>query len=79
MNASYKKILIIAGIIIALALIWLLFFHKPAEPIVLQTEKPTHGYIAISVTATGRIQPVDTVSVGSQVSGIISKLYVDFN
>jgi len=79
MNASYKKILIIAGIAIALVLIWFLFFHKPAKPIVLQTEQPTHGYIAISVTATGRIQPVDTVSVGSQVSGIISKLYVDFN
>jgi HlyD family secretion protein len=79
MNASYKKVLLIAIIVIALALIWLLFFHKADKPIVLQTEKPTHGYIAISVTATGRIQPVDTVSVGSQVSGIISKLYVDFN
>lgn len=79
MNASYKKVLLVAIILIALVLIWLLFFHKADKPIVLQTEKPTHGYIAISVTATGRIQPVDTVSVGSQVSGIISKLYVDFN
>lgn len=79
MNARYKKILIIAGIVIALALIWFLFFYKPAKPVVLQTQKPTHGYIAISVTATGRIEPVDTVSVGSQVSGIISKLYADFN
>jgi HlyD family secretion protein len=74
-----RKILIISGVVIALLLIWFLFIRKTEKPIVLQTEKPTHGHIAISVTATGRIEPVDTVSVGSQVSGIISKLYVDFN
>src|SRR6185437_14801790 len=41
--------------------------------------KPTTGYIAQSVTATGKIEPVDTVTVGTQVSGIIKYLYVDFN
>jgi HlyD family secretion protein len=79
MNPRYKKILIIAGIAVALLLIWWFFIRKPEKPIVLQTEKPTRGYIALSVTATGRIEPVDTVSVGSQVSGIIKTLYVDFN
>lgn len=74
-----RKILIISGVVIALLLIWFFFIRKTEKPIVLQTEKPTHGHIAISVTATGRIEPVDTVSVGSQVSGIISKLYADFN
>ncbi len=48
-------------------------------PVTVETEKPTRGYIATSVTATGKIEPVDTVSVGTQVSGTLSKLYVDFN
>lgn len=79
MDNKYKKILIVAAIIVGLVLIWWFFIRKTEKPVVLQTAKPTHGYIALSVTATGRIQPVDTVTVGSQVSGIISKLYVDFN
>ncbi|WPU99699.1 efflux RND transporter periplasmic adaptor subunit [Mucilaginibacter sp. cycad4] len=79
MKSSYKKILIIAGIVVALALIWFLFIRKKEEPIVLQTQKPAKGYIAQSVTATGRIEPVDTVTVGTQVSGIIKYVYADFN
>jgi len=79
MNSKTKKILIISGIVVILLLIWFLFIHKTAKPVTLQTEKPTRGHIALSVTATGRIEPVDTVSVGSQVSGIIKTLYVDFN
>ncbi|MET0244888.1 MAG: efflux RND transporter periplasmic adaptor subunit, partial [Flavitalea sp.] len=44
-----------------------------------ETETPQMGYISNSVTATGTIQPVDTVSVGTQVSGTISAVYADFN
>ncbi|QEM12304.1 efflux RND transporter periplasmic adaptor subunit [Mucilaginibacter rubeus] len=79
MKSSYKKILIIAGIVVALVLIWFLFIRKKEEPVVLQTQKPAKGYIAQSVTATGRIEPVDTVTVGTQVSGIIKYVYADFN
>ena len=35
--------------------------------------------IITSVTATGTIEPVTSVDVGTQVSGIVSKLYVDYN
>lgn len=59
--------------------IWLLFFHKKETPVILESEKPQYGYISESVTATGKIQPVDTVTVGTQVSGTLSKLYADFN
>ena len=52
--------------------------HRSPE-IVLATEKPHYGHIANTVTATGTVQPVDTVAVGTQVSGTISKVYVDFN
>jgi len=39
----------------------------------------THGDIAQTVTATGEIMPVNTVSVGSQVSGTIEEIFVDYN
>ena len=39
----------------------------------------THGDLSYTVSATGEIQPVNTVNVGSQVSGTIDNLYVDFN
>jgi HlyD family secretion protein len=52
--------------------------HRSPE-IVLAIEKPHYGYIANTVTATGTVQPVDTVAVGTQVSGTISRVYADFN
>ncbi|SEN18423.1 HlyD family secretion protein [Niastella yeongjuensis] len=59
--------------------IWFWKFKEEEKPVVLETEQPHMGTIATSVTATGTVQPVDTVSVGTQVSGTISKVYVDFN
>ncbi|HEU4772779.1 MAG TPA: hypothetical protein VFS68_11550, partial [Candidatus Udaeobacter sp.] len=44
-----------------------------------QTANVTRGPITQSVTATGTLNPVLNVQVGSQVSGNISKLFVDFN
>jgi HlyD family secretion protein len=44
-----------------------------------RTDKVSRGNILVQVRATGLINPVQTVDVGSQVSGLISKLYVDFN
>src|SRR5476651_273580 len=79
MNPTLKKILIIAGVLIAILLIWFIFFHKKTPPEIVEAEHPTTGYIAQSVTATGKIEPVDTVTVGTQVSGIIKYLFVDFN
>jgi HlyD family secretion protein len=79
MKPVLKRILIIAVILIAIVLTWFLFIRKKDVPIVIQAQKPDTGYIAQSVTATGKIEPVDTVTVGTQVSGIIKYLYVDFN
>ncbi len=79
MNPKLKRILIIVIILIAIVLVWLIFFHKKEAPVTVQAEKPTKGYIAQSVTATGKIEPVDTVSVGTQISGILKTLYADFN
>ncbi|WP_300490542.1 efflux RND transporter periplasmic adaptor subunit, partial [Flavobacterium sp.] len=77
-----KKSRLIIGIIIGLLLIGgiaYFIFHKEENVIQLTTEKPHYGAISTSVSATGKIQPVDTVAVGTQVSGTIQKVFVDFN
>ena len=79
MKTNLKRIIIIVAVLIVIVLIWFLFIHKKEKPVTVLAEKPTTGYIAQSVTATGKIEPVDTVTVGTQVSGIIQFLYVDFN
>ncbi|HKR66207.1 MAG TPA: efflux RND transporter periplasmic adaptor subunit, partial [Thermoanaerobaculia bacterium] len=44
-----------------------------------KTEKADRGVVTTTVTATGTLSAVTTVQVGSQVSGVIAKLYADFN
>lgn len=49
------------------------------EQITFQTAQVEPGEIATTITATGTIEPVKTVDVGTQVSGIVKRLYVDYN
>lgn len=66
--------------IIAIVLLFLIFGGKKKKnEISFTTEKATIGSIQNSITATGTIEPVTSVTVGTQVSGIVSKLYVDYN
>ncbi len=75
------KVLIIILVLIGIAAgaYWFFSVKEKDKPVVLQTVHPAYGYISRSVTATGTLQPVDTVSVGSQVSGTIKNIYADFN
>ncbi len=74
-----KKIAIIIVIIIAIAItVFFLFKGKGNEP-QFRTDKVVKGDIEMSVTATGTVNPVTTVLVGTQVSGTIKNIYVDFN
>ncbi|MEO6096218.1 MAG: efflux RND transporter periplasmic adaptor subunit [Fibrobacteria bacterium] len=57
---------------------WYQWGRKPAE-IKWKTAPAERGPIQVSVTATGTLQAVVTVQVGTQVSGTVSALYVDFN
>jgi HlyD family secretion protein len=75
----YKWILWIVLVALVGTGVWFWKFREKEVPVVLETETPKMGYISTSVTATGTIQPVDTVSVGTQVSGTISNVYADFN
>lgn len=74
-----KGVIITVVIVLLLVAIWFFFIRKKKEPVRFDTAKPEYGHIATTVTATGTIQPVDTVAVGTQVSGTIKYLYVDFN
>ncbi len=49
------------------------------EQVSFETAKVVKQNIQTSITATGTIEPVTSVTVGTQVSGIVSKLYVDYN
>ena len=49
------------------------------QKVAFQTAKVERGNIQNSITATGTIEPVTSVTVGTQVSGIVSHLYVDYN
>jgi HlyD family secretion protein len=76
-----KKRVLIIGIAVALAALaaFLLFGSRgSAEPKFRKT-KLDKGEVVATVTATGTLSAVTTVQVGSQVSGIIAKLHVDFN
>ncbi len=75
-----KKIIGISIAAVAvIAIIWIWRAKHREVNIVLTTETAHYGYIANAITATGAVQPVDTVAVGTQVSGTISRIYTDFN
>ena len=80
---KHKKISTVWIIVVACFLVaivaWLLSGNKEEETINFTTETVSLGNIRNSITATGTVSPVDTVAVGTQVSGIIDKIYVDFN
>jgi HlyD family secretion protein len=69
-------ILLVSGVLIA-GVYYLLVSKKPE--ITFQTTKVERGNIQLTVTATGTLNPLTSVLVGTQVSGTISKVYVDFN
>lgn len=76
-----RNVLIIAGLI-ALALIAILVFKpfsKKTDEYTFDTVKVERGNIQNAVTATGTIEAITTIKVGTQVSGIIEHVYVDFN
>jgi HlyD family secretion protein len=56
------------------------YWQSGHEPVIeYQTTPVARGDLTQVVTATGQLDPVVNVQVGSQISGRIEKLYVDFN
>lgn len=79
MKKISKIWIIVAAVLVVAIGSWLISGGKKAKEIQFETEKITRANLQNSVTATGTIEPVTSVTVGTQVSGIVSKLYVDYN
>src|ERR1035437_7720754 len=76
---KYSIVILIILVVLGGLGFWYFRYKKTEEKSFIISEKPQYGYISKSVTATGTIEPVDTVTVGTQVSGTISNIYTDFN
>ena len=75
-----KKGWIAIGVVAVIIIAWfLLRGGKKEDKVSFETAKVENTSIHTSITATGTIEPVTSVTVGTQVSGIVSKLYVDYN
>ena len=79
MEMKKKIIYSSAGAFVLIILAYFLFFHTSKPKYDFRFDKVSQGDISVYVTATGTINPVATVDVGTQVSGIVSKLYADYN
>ncbi len=74
-----RNMLIAAYVLLAAVVLWVLLRPSKREEITLETAPTSRIAISNSVTATGTVEPVTEVEVGTQVSGIIDRLYVDYN
>ncbi len=75
-----KKIYIVILILgISAVIIWVLLLNGKKQVVTLQIAVVEKGNIVNTVTATGTVEPIDKVDVGTQVSGVINTIYVDFN
>ncbi|MCW3807874.1 efflux RND transporter periplasmic adaptor subunit [Plebeiibacterium marinum] len=76
-----KKIIIYAAVssIVLAALLAYSFTSSSKSGYVFETTRVERGSVSNTITATGTLEATNTVVVGTQVSGVIEKLYVDFN
>ena len=73
-------LIILAIVVAAIAVMMIVKAGKSAnKELVIRTHAVTEYTVENTVTATGTIEPVETVEVGTQVSGKVEKIYVDFN
>ncbi|MGA3244611.1 MAG: efflux RND transporter periplasmic adaptor subunit [Bacteroidota bacterium] len=76
-----KKTIYIVGIIVVALVVsaYFLFAKRDSRKYDFRLDKVSKGDLMVYVTATGTINAVISVDVGTQVSGIVTKLYADFN
>ena len=73
-------LIILAVVVVAIAAIAIIKAMKSAnKELVIRTHVVGEYTVENTVTATGTIEPVETVEVGTQVSGKVEKIYVDYN
>jgi len=71
--------LVLAGAAAAVGVIAAVYFSGRGEAIRYRTAKVERGGLTVIVTATGTLQPTNQVDVGSELSGIVKSVEVDFN
>ncbi|MBA6292242.1 efflux RND transporter periplasmic adaptor subunit [Colwellia sp. MB3u-70] len=69
----------VAVIIVISIVVWQIFSDGQSQTLRYKTANVSRGSLSITVTATGTLQPVNQVEVGSEISGTISAVLVDFN
>jgi HlyD family secretion protein len=74
-----KKLLLLACVAVSAWGVWYSFFRKPPATYELRTERVEMGDVAAAVTASGKLNAVSVVEVGTQVSGTILEILVDYN
>lgn len=80
MKKKKVKWFVILGIVALIAIICIAKATKSSKKeLVIRTHVVSEYTVENTVTATGTIEPVETVDVGTQVSGKVEKIYVDFN
>lgn len=79
MTKKKKRIIVSLSIITIIISLAVIFSPKKDNLISLEKTKVDKENISTLITATGTVKPINQVEVGTQVSGIIKKLYVDFN
>jgi HlyD family secretion protein len=78
--STKKKIILALSVVVVIAILWWALSPKEeVSKVEFVTSKVVKGEIGNSITATGTIEPVTEVEVGTQVSGIINRIYVDYN
>lgn len=76
-----KKSIIYIGSAVVLAIGYLAYrsLGSAKQTVSFETAKIERGTISNTITATGTLEAIKTVNVGTQVSGVIEKIFVDFN
>ncbi|MDR2523190.1 MAG: efflux RND transporter periplasmic adaptor subunit [Synergistaceae bacterium] len=75
----WRKLVILAVLAVAAGGGWYAFYREVSPTYELRTEKADRGDITATVTASGKLNAVSVVEVGTQVSGTIREIYVDYN
>ena len=80
-NRQRQAMLWLAGLALLGLAVWggLVFFSSDTTQLKFETAEARQGDLTVSVTATGTLQPVNQVDVGTEISGTVESLSADFN
>ena len=79
LSKKTKWIIVIAAVVLLALILFLALKKGKHTELQINTVRSTIDSVEVTVTATGELQPVYKVDVGTQVSGIVEHIYVDFN